>query len=222
MLTYFEELKTSLLFNGISQKEAEDFFGGIPPRIKKFRKNDIIQGSAAGLKDIGIVIEGSALTIKEDAQGKNIILYLIRKGGTFGEAFNYKNVQLNGLYLTAAKNCRILYIPVEKLLDVTPRSTSAQIKMLKNIPIIISTKLRKQLLRTTYLLKTSARDKIISFLEEESAVLESALTSGDMNKTLLANYLNMDRTTLSKELSSMQKEGLILIEKNRIVLLKPA
>lgn len=39
------------------------------------------------------------------------------------------------------------------------------------------------------------------------------------NRQQLADYLNVDRSALSNELSKMQRDGLIQVERNRFVLL---
>ena len=63
------------------------------------------------------------------------------------------------------------------------------------------------------------RDKILTYLSNEAQKNHSNRFSIKFNRQDLADYLNVDRSAMSFELSKLQKEGLIKYNKNQFELL---
>ena len=76
--------------------------------------------------------------------------------------------------------------------------------------------------------KDTLRDKILSYLQlqpTESTSTKLLLNSEaartvaiPLNKSELAHYLNVNRTSLCRELSAMEKDGLLTVSGNRYTL----
>lgn len=66
----------------------------------------------------------------------------------------------------------------------------------------------------------SIRGRISSYLSEQATINNSNLFSIPFNRQELADYLNVDRSALSNELSKMQSEGLLEFYKNSFKLNK--
>ena len=62
------------------------------------------------------------------------------------------------------------------------------------------------------------RDKLLTYLSNEARKKKSNIFEIQFNRQDLADYLNIDRSAMSFELSKLQKEGLIKYEKNKFVL----
>ncbi|WP_417027705.1 Crp/Fnr family transcriptional regulator, partial [Baileyella intestinalis] len=73
--------------------------------------------------------------------------------------------------------------------------------------------------RTFLLSSKSVRDKILAYLN--NVRLQKGANEFDIpfDRQQLADFLNIERTALSKELSRMKSEGLIEYRKNHFVLL---
>ena len=67
--------------------------------------------------------------------------------------------------------------------------------------------------------KKTTREKLISYLSEESEKHRSPSFSIPFNRQQLADFLSIDRSAMSLELSKMQKEGLLTYNKNNFTLL---
>ena len=63
------------------------------------------------------------------------------------------------------------------------------------------------------------RGRLLSYLSYQSMRSGSSSFTIPFNRQQLADYLNVDRSALSNELSKMQRDGLIQVERNRFVLL---
>lgn len=66
----------------------------------------------------------------------------------------------------------------------------------------------------------SIRDRLLSYLSDQQAIHGSDVFDIPFNRQELADYLLVDRSSLSHELSLMQQEGLIRFKKNHFVILK--
>ncbi|MGN0503337.1 MAG: helix-turn-helix domain-containing protein, partial [Ruminococcus sp.] len=67
--------------------------------------------------------------------------------------------------------------------------------------------------------KRSTREKLISFLSEESKRNNSSTFTIPYNRQQLADFLSVDRSAMSNELCKMRDEGLLEFNKNSFRLL---
>ena len=65
----------------------------------------------------------------------------------------------------------------------------------------------------------SVRDKVMSYLEWQSTVNNSKTFEINLDRRLLADFLGVERSALSRELSRMKKDGLIDYHKSSFTLL---
>jgi CRP-like cAMP-binding protein len=73
--------------------------------------------------------------------------------------------------------------------------------------------------RIDCLLKPTVREKILTYLRKLSREQQNRIISIPFNRNTMAEYLNVDRSALSRELSIMKKEGLIDYRKNHFTIL---
>ena len=64
----------------------------------------------------------------------------------------------------------------------------------------------------------SLRDRLLSYLSEQAMEYGSAQFSIPFDRQQLADYLGVDRSAMSNELSKMQRDGLITYKKNEFTL----
>ena len=64
----------------------------------------------------------------------------------------------------------------------------------------------------------SVREKIEKYLQIQRIRYESNEFDIDFNREQLANYLGLNRSVLSHELKTMEKEGLLIVRKNHFIL----
>lgn len=67
--------------------------------------------------------------------------------------------------------------------------------------------------------KKTIREKVLAYLSSQALVNNSKIFNIPYNRNQLAEYLGVDRSALSSELSKMQKDGLISYYRNTFKLL---
>ena len=113
-------------------------------------------------------------------------------------------------------------MPYEKLL--LPGADPARQRVLQNLVRTISDKYFLLSRRVDLLLLKSLRAKVCAYLLSEVEVHHSLTFTIPYSRIQLADYLNCDRSALSRELSRMQHDGLIetwrssfkLLDKDRL------
>ena len=66
------------------------------------------------------------------------------------------------------------------------------------------------------------RERLLTYLSSQAGKTGSSSFQIPFNRQQMADYLNLDRSALSKELGKMRDEGLITFHKNQFTLLHPA
>ena len=66
--------------------------------------------------------------------------------------------------------------------------------------------------------KTSIREKILAYLSMLSQQQNSRYVETPLSRTELADYLSINRSAMTRELSNMKTEGLIDFDKNMFII----
>jgi CRP-like cAMP-binding protein len=93
--------------------------------------------------------------------------------------------------------------------------------VLQNLVRTISDKYLLLSRRVDLLLLKSLRAKVCAYLLSEAEVHHSLTFTVPYSRIRLADYLNCDRSALSRELSLMQRDGLLETYKSSFKLLEP-
>ena len=117
----------------------------------------------------------------------------------------------------AMEEAEILFLNVPELFRLPPPESEYS-HLIHNMTIISA---RKNLLLSRRILHTSSkkiRDRLLSYLSYQAGLQKNRYIDIPLNRQQLADYLSLDRSALSKELSKMKKEGLLDYHKNSFVL----
>ena len=122
--------------------------------------------------------------------------------------------------VTAIDPCEVLFLNVPLLQNPSYRNTSWQTRLLSNL---LQVSMQKNLLLSNRIFCTSPktiRSRLLTYFSRLSVKYGSSTIQIPFNRQQLADYLNLDRSALSKELGKMQQDGLIEYHKNMIYLAK--
>ena len=142
----------------------------------------------------------------------------VEPGGVFGDVLGGSSLA-SPVTVLAASPCEVLLIPYEKLLQSD--GSPAHQQVLQNLVRTISDKYFLLSRRVDLLVMKSLRAKVCAYLLSESERSGSLTFSIPFSRIQLADYLNCDRSALSRELSLMQKDGLLDTFKSSFKLLDP-
>ena len=135
----------------------------------------------------------------------------------FGETYACLPGQPLLVTAVAAEPSRVLFLDARPLRAGDPGDPALR-QVLANL---LQVSLRKNLELSRRMLHTSSktiRGRLLSYLSEQALLAGGRQFTIPFNRQQLADYLNLDRSALSKELCKMRDEGLLEFDKNRFVL----
>lgn len=197
------------LFQGIPPDRIETILKRLSAKTQHFEKNEYIFQAEDPAGSIGIVLTGEAHVLREDYWGNRSILTLITAGDMFGEAFACAGAAHLPVGVIAAGNTHILFIKYQKIITDCAPSCPYHNQLIQNMLQIIAQKNIMLTQKMEHIAKKSIREKLLSYLSFTAVQSGSDHVRIPFNRQELANYLNVDRSALSRELSRMQEEGLL-------------
>nr|WP_297707029.1 Crp/Fnr family transcriptional regulator [uncultured Butyrivibrio sp.] len=212
-------LEKSRLFQGMTDKELSSCLDFLGAREKNYRKDDLILHAGERTSCIGMMLTGSVTIESNDVWGNCTVLSHVGKNQYFAETYALLGEVLL-VDVRANEDCSILFCDIRNLLDDSKKSSPWKEKLLKNILIISSQKNLVLSGRNFHTSPKSCRGRLLSYLNATALQTDSREFDIPFNRQQLADYLNLERTNMSKELSHMKDDGLIEYRKNHFKLLK--
>lgn len=214
----FSFLTKTLLFRGTTEAEAEAMLQCLSSYTKSYAKGEIIYRAGEVIEDIGMVLSGSVHIENDDVWGNKSILSLVDTGQIFAETYACIPGEPLMVNVTAAEKTEVLFLNTARLLQTCPKSCIHHNKLIKNLLQISAQKnliLSRRILHTS---PKSIRGRLLSYLSEQVMQSGNYRLTIPFNRQQLADYLGVDRSALSGELSKMQRDGILIYKKNTFVL----
>lgn len=211
-------LSNSVLFNGIQKDEIEHLISCLNGRKKTYTKGKVIYRAGDKVHEIGLVLSGSVNIIVNFYWGGSHIFGHVEKGEIFAE--NYAAIPNKELIcdVIANEDTEVMFLDLSKLLSTCQNCCSFHHRLIHNILRISAQKSLNLSSRMMHTAPKGLRDKLLSYLSEQAIIHGSTHFVIPFDRQQLADYLGVDRSAMSNELSKMQKDGLISYKKNKFVL----
>ena len=210
------------LFQGLDREEINEVLQKFHGLIKHFPKSDYIYLAGDCVENLCVVLEGTVQMIKEDIWGEKSIIANLGAGSVFAENFLGQLGDRSSVSYFVASDSEVLMLPLGRTLFDSDTSSKASQRLMCNIVSILADNNTRLIEKTEILCKKTLRSKILAYLEQEARNHGCRSFTIPFNRTDLANYLDADRSALTRELARMKEEGLIDFTKNSFELLAPA
>lgn len=175
---------------------------------KRYKKNEIIY-HMLDIPKIGIVMQGSVNIETIDYLGNTSILNHIQKDEIFAESYALSKTPMS-VYVKACEDCTIQFLDTQAL-QVCPH--------LQYTLLMVSTQKNIRLSQRIFITSNKTiRDRVLAYLSAISIQTNTSSFEIPFNRQQMADYLNVERSALSKELSKMKDEGLLDYHKNKFTL----
>lgn len=207
------------VFSGMTDREIEKCLSGLGSHEKTFRKNSYIMRAGDTTDHMGIVMSGSVTVESNDIWGNRTILSMVGTGQVFAETYALLPDEIMLVDVRANESCRILFLNIKNNFKGFSIE-SWKNKFLKNLLRVSSRKNLHLSGRSFHTSPKSCRGRLLSYLNSVSLRERSTEFDIPFNRQQLADYLNLERTNMSKELSKMQNEGIIEYHLNHFRLKK--
>ena len=202
------------LFQGLDMEEINEVLQRFHGLIKHFPKSDYIYLAGDCVENLCVVLEGTVQMIKEDIWGEKAIIANLGAGSVFAENFLGRLGDRSVVSYFVASDSEVLMLPLGRMLFDSNTNSKASQRLMCNIVSILADNNTRLIEKTEILCKKTLRSKILAYLEQEARNNGNHRFTIPFNRTDLANYLDADRSALTRELARMREEGLIDYNKN--------
>lgn len=211
-------LTNTPLFLGISESELSALLPCLNARERKYKKDETVFRAGSAVSEIGIVESGSVNIVVNFYWGNSHIFGHIEKGQVFAE--NYAAIPGRELLcdVVACEKAEVLFLNMQNMLTTCKKGCAFHTRIIQNMLQISAQKNLNLSSRMMHTASRSLRERLLSYLSEQALEHGSEHFTIPFDRQQLADYLAVDRSAMSNELSKMQKDGLITYHKNEFVL----
>lgn len=217
----FKDIKENIpLFKDMSREDIQSALICVGGFTQEYQKDEFIFLEEERVTSVGCVLEGSVQMIREDIWGNRTVLISIGETELFGESFACKS-QLNAsVSFKAGEKTKVLFLPFHRVMYSCSGGCAHHQKLMVNMVAVMAEKNVALMSKIDIISKKTLRGKIGAYLLQQAAYHNAKYFSVPFGRSQLAEYLNADRSALTRELNSMKEEGYIDFEKNTFRILK--
>ena len=211
-------LANTALFRGASPQEAAAMLNCLGAAERGYAKGEQIYHSGDYVTDLGMVLSGSVLIQTDDLWGNTTVLDRIGPGQIFAETYACVPGEPLMVDVVAAEGTQVLFLNVERVLRVCSHTCAHHSKLIRNLLLLSAQKNLNLSRKIFYTSSKTIRGRLLSYLSYQARRNGTPSFTIPFNRQQLADYLNVERSALSNELSKMQRDGLLVVEKNHFTL----
>ena len=215
-----QEVRKSGLFDGLSPDEMDAILSSMGATEKAFLKDEYIFREGDEVTSICIVLQGKVQVVVETDSGEKEIRVEHLPGAMFAESFVCSRMSRIPVSVIARENCVILLIYPKLMMTTCKQYTFSHLLVLHNLLYTLAQKNLYLNGKLDIVTKKTIREKLLTYFMWLKKTVNSNELVLPMNREDLADYLAVNRSAMSRELSKMQDDGLIEIKQNRIILRK--
>ena len=202
-------LKSSLLFRGIDSEALNKMLECLKPRIQRCKKREIIAVYGQPFQGIGIVASGRVALTRETCSGNRIMLDILDAGDTFGEMIAFSDSKVWPTTVITQEDSCLLFLPPDKILGNCSNICTSHSTLIMNMLNILSNRALLLNKKIEHLSAKNIRSKLSSYLLDISRQTADDTFTIPMKRHELADYLNIPRPSLSREMGLMRDAGII-------------
>ena len=216
----FNVIGKSPLFKEISPEDAPSLLDCLSPYGAHYDKEEYIFHTGEKISNFGLVLKGAVHIIKEDYWGNRALIADVYPSDLFGEAFSCSENKILTISVVAAEDSEIMHLDVDRIISTCSNSCNFHNRLIRNLVTILAEKNFHLTTKITHMSQRRMREKLLSYLSDQSAKKRSPSFEIPFNRQELADYLSVDRSALSAQLSRLQAEGILEFERNHFTLLE--
>ena len=221
----FQENKPILinnsLFRSIPESDIPILLKHLEAYTGQYKKDTYIKMTGDPADFIGIVLSGEIYICQTDFYGNRSIVASFTAGNLFAEAFACADVETLPVSVIALQNSTVLLLDCKRVLTGCSNACPFHSRLVHNLlrgiaqkNLMLTSKIRCMSQKTT-------QEKLMEFLLEQAKQQAKAEFVIPYDRQALADYLGVERSAMSAEISKLKKAGRIDCSGSRFRVLTP-
>lgn len=209
MRKFLNVFKKCILFDGVKEEEISAMLSCLNARMITVSKDEYVFMEGEPAKYVGIILSGEVQIVKNDFFGNRSIVTSIAPSELFGESFACADVKVLPVSAVASKESEILLIDCKRIITTCSRTCEFHNRIIYNLLRIVANKNLVFNKKVEIISKRTTREKLMAYLLVQAKLHDSNNFTIPFDRQALADYLCVERSAMSAELSRMRQEGLV-------------
>lgn len=216
---FLEEILGNLrLFAGIDPAELSAMLACLEAKTRLYSRGEYLFRAGQSMESVALLLSGCVHIQREDYWGNLSILSEITAGDIFGESYAVPGGAPLAYDIVAVADSRVMLLNAARVITVCSNSCRFHNLLVRNLFGLLAEKNRILTQKLGHMAQRSTREKLLSYLFEQSRKAGSTSFTIAFNRQQLADFLAVDRSAMSAELSRMKRDGLLDYRRNRFTL----
>ena len=220
MKKYTQIISQCPLFNGIATEDLEGMMHCIGGSVMSVSKGQHIFNEGDPATHVGMVLSGAVRMVREDYFGNRSIVAHIGPSELFGETYACAEVHALPISIVAESDSAILLMDCRKITVSCSNACAFHNRIIFNLLKLVAEKNLVFDHKIQITSQRSTREKLMTYLLSEAKKHGSNSFTIPYNRQELADYLEVERSGLSLEISKLRNEGMLESERNHFVILR--
>lgn len=219
MKKYLDVLKTVDLFKDIDECDLQPLLSCLSAKESHYEKSQTVFSTGERIERFGIVLSGQVQIVQDDYYGNRSILAKIDIGNLFVESFACSETKTLPVSVITTTESDLLFIDCHRLAVPCANACGFHSRLIQNMLSIVLTKNILLTQKIEFTSKRTTREKLLAYLSAEAKKAEGNCFYIPFNRQELADYLSVERSAMSAELSKLRDDGVLKFHKNQFELL---
>ena len=196
------------LFRGIEEAELPDALRWLSTTEKTYQKGEMVFMIGDTMTHAGIVLEGTVSVSFLDESDNSVNMNVFSQGNLFGESLAYLGGNKSPVQMEANSKCRIAFFDFKAVMSAKEYARGYQATLTANLlrdfarqNFFLNRKLR-------IMSQKRLRDRVKVYLRGQG-IAPDGLICVPFSRNEWAEFMGVNRSALSRELSNMQTEGIL-------------
>ena len=206
------------LFDGMSLEEANSMVECLDGHVISRDKGAAIFVEGSHANRFGVVLSGSLVVVKDGLDGKRIIIKRIGEKELVAAAQAFSGAKIMRVRVEADAPSRILILNAERVCSPCCNGCAFHARLVRNVMRIISAKTLELNSKIEILSHRTTEDRILAYLRAFAEKCGSNEFDIPFDRQQLADFLCVERSALSAEISRLARAGAFACHKNHFKL----
>ena len=212
-------LQSCSLFRHMSETDIRHLVTCFGASVRRYGRGAFLWHEGEQVRHAGIVLRGVVDAVEYRIDGGEQLVARHTAGGVVGDLL-MAGGQPSPVSLRASEEAEVLFLPVDDILGGCSACCPCHTQLRHNLLAEAAEKFWALRRRLSYLSEPGLRPRLLLYLRDEAKRANSATFTIPFNRQQLADFLGVNRSALSRELSRLAEEGVIEYYRSSFRILK--
>ncbi len=210
--------KQSAIFDGIGTDNLSALLSCLGAKRRRLARGEALMLTGDKADRIGILLSGALSVSTYDLEGRRTIIKRIGPTEIVAAAQSLSGAEAMSVDVEADENSDVLLVKTERILSPCENACMFHVRLVRNLMKTLAVKTIELNRKIEILSHRSTQDRLMAYLRSVAQQKGSAEFDIPFDRQQLADYLCVERSALSAEISRLSKLGLITSRKSHFTL----